>query len=57
LADEWNHFIDILSSNCIHLNEEEEDSICWSKNTGTCEFTAKLGYNVVKEANFDRDVA
>jgi hypothetical protein len=52
LAAEWSHYICLLASNYILLNDEEEDSLCWSKNPRIGEYTTKLGYNVVAEATF-----
>jgi len=41
--------IRLLVSNYIMLRNDEEDSLCWSKNAKTGEYTTKIGYKVWME--------
>jgi hypothetical protein len=48
-VEEWNRCIRLLVSNFIMLHDDEEDSLCWSKNVKIGEYTTKLGYKVWME--------
>jgi hypothetical protein len=51
-AEELSNYIGKLCSNCIRLSNDDEDSLCWSKNPRSGEFIVKLGYNVQAKAQF-----
>jgi hypothetical protein len=42
-AVEWTKYTEIICSNFINLLEEEDDSLCWSKNEISGNYNAKLG--------------
>jgi hypothetical protein len=44
MSEEWCCFIGKLFSNHIRIEEEYHDTLAWSKNPLTRDFTAKLGY-------------
>jgi hypothetical protein len=52
-AEEWITFTDLLNSNFIHLREEEDDSIVWSRNEKNGNYTIKLGYLSQAEVAFE----
>jgi hypothetical protein len=55
LAAEWHSYVVKLVSNFIKLKEEEEDSLCWSKNMVTWVYTRKLGNATIMEARLFGD--
>ena len=44
LREEWEEYVSLLKSNFIHLEEDREDKLVWTKNPINGDFTAKLGY-------------
>jgi len=53
LVEKWDNYIGRLCKNFISMDEEANDTLCWSKNTKDGTFTAKLGYKVWQEDNFE----
>jgi hypothetical protein len=51
LTFEWHSYIVKLVSNFIKL-KKEDDSLYWSKNVGTGEYTKQLMYATIMEARF-----
>jgi hypothetical protein len=51
MATEWNSYIGLMCENHILLDNEIEDSLCWSKNHKGGSFTVKLGYKSWQEFN------
>jgi hypothetical protein len=49
LSVEWDSFISLLCENFITLDDESEDSLCWSKNPKDGSFMTKLGYKSWQE--------
>ena len=54
-AKEWSLFIGVLVTNFIPLVEEDPDTLCWSKNPKSRDFTTKMGYKYQVESHFERD--
>jgi hypothetical protein len=52
LAEEWRSYVGFLCEIFISLDNDIEDSLCWSKNLRGGTFTMKLGYKVWKEDLF-----
>lgn len=57
LAKECQSYVDILVTNFIHLADNEEDSLCWSRNVATRDYTVKLGYEALTLENFTSEIA
>jgi hypothetical protein len=49
---EWNGYMGNINSNFIFLREGEADSLCWSKNSFSGNYTVKLGYQALVEEAF-----
>ena len=43
LKEEWKEYVSLLKSSFIHLEEEKEDKLVWTKNPVNGNFSAKLG--------------
>jgi hypothetical protein len=54
-AEEWSQFIGLMVANFIFLMEEDPDTLCWSKNPKSGDFTTKMGYKVWAESHFEGD--
>jgi len=50
---DWEEYIKILYSNFIWLQQEAEDTLIWSRNEKTGQFTTKLGYHGQVEVQFE----
>lgn len=50
IAEEWNHYIELLLNKLNYLDEESLNYLCWSKTPSTCHFTTKLGYKTCNES-------
>jgi len=50
--ENWKCYVGNLRSNFIFLQEEEVDSLCWSKNSQSGKYTVKLGYKALAEEAF-----
>ena len=46
-------FTSLLESCFINLEDDVEDSMIWSKNASTWEFTTKLGYENLDKESFE----
>ena len=44
LKEEWEEYVSLLKSCFIHLEEEKEDKLVWTKNIVNGDFSTKLGY-------------
>ena len=44
LKEEWEEYVSLLKSSFIHIDEEKEDKLVWTKNPVNGDFSAKLGY-------------
>ena len=44
IKEEWEEYVSLLKSSFIHLEEEKEDKLVWTKNPVNGDFSAKLGY-------------
>jgi hypothetical protein len=45
LVEEWRQYVKLLSHGVVKLSEEE-DTLKWSKNKGTCGYIVKLGFTI-----------
>lgn len=54
-AEEWSQFIGLIVSNFISLVEEDPNTLCWSKNPKSGDFTTKMGYKVWAKSHFEGD--
>jgi hypothetical protein len=52
LVEEWRSYVGLLCENHISLDNDLEDTLCWSRNPKGGFFTAKLGYEAWKEEMF-----
>jgi hypothetical protein len=52
-VDLWEGYLNLLRSNFIFLQEEEEDTLLLSGNEKNGSYSAKLGYNVLVEEYFN----
>jgi hypothetical protein len=55
LAPKWKSYVEKLVSNFIKVKEEEEETLSWSKNVATGEYTTKLEYAEIMEASIIGD--
>ena len=54
--EEWEEYVSMLKSNFIYLEEAREDKLVWKKNPVNGDFTAKLGYKIWAEENFQGEI-
>jgi len=52
-VDLWQAIVDNLRSNCIKLDEEEDDSLFWIGDPKRGIFSTKLGYSAMIEEAFE----
>ena len=52
LKEEWEKYVSLLKSSFSHLQEEKEDKFVWTKNRVNGDFSAKLGYEAIRQESF-----
>jgi hypothetical protein len=52
---DWSHYIELLVLIYFILQDDEDDTIVWSRNPIFGEYTTKMGYQAAMESSFSED--